>query len=244
MRSISRNIWAENMNFPALFGSQLWTPANTIMEGWWDASDLSTITVDTGGVSQLNDKSGNDQHLTQPLESARPATGTHTLNDLNMFFFNGSEALATYGDDFVVPTSGNFIVYQIAESFLPLDNVADGMFSMLNAAGRDWQYVGGVNVNDWNGRAVVSELGGVNTNFSPPAGVGPALYSLEFNFDASTITGYVSGSDVGGTTYTLTVTSPQTFITMSNRVGNALAGHFGEVFIDEDVTEAQRQRNE
>ena len=224
--------------------AEIWTPSEIVSEGWWDAGGKSIVTEDTGGVDYTGDLSGNDQPLTQPTEAARPATGTHTLNGLNMFFFNGSEALATYGDDFVVPSSGNFSVFQVSEAFLPLSNVSEGMFSMLNAAGRDWQYVGGVNVNDWNGRIVVSELGGTNTNFSPPAGVGPSVYSVEFNFDASTINGYVSGNAVGGTTYTLKVTSPQTFITMSNRVGNALAGHWGECIIVEDVSAGTRQRIE
>jgi len=224
----------------------LWTPSAINTEGWWDASDLSTITVDTGGVSQLDDLSGNVQHLTQPAEGARPATGIHALNGLNMLFYNGTDAMATYGDNFAIPASGNFSVFQVGEVFLPLDNVADGMFGMLCAGEcSDWQFVGGVNVNNFNGRIVANELGGVNTNFTPAMEIGPSLYNVVFDFSSSSITAYLSGTARNETVaYTIKVTDPQTFIVMSNRVGNALAGHGGETIIIEDVSEATRQKVE
>lgn len=221
-----------------------WTPSRISTEGWWDASELSTVKVVSGEVLQLDDKSGNEQHLTA-FAGFAPVTGTHTLNGLNMLYFDGTEAMATYGDDFVATPSGNFSVFQITEVFLPLDNVADGMFSMLGSDPLiDWQYVGGVNVNNWNGRIVANELGGTNTNFSPPAGTGPSLYNVEFDFTGSAISSYVSGSYVGGTTYTIKPVSAQTFIVMSNRVGNAPAGHYGETIIVEDVSEDTRQKIE
>jgi hypothetical protein len=224
-------------------GQALWVKLLSIADvdsiGWWDGSDIPTITEASGLVSQLDDKSGVAPDLTQS-PGFEPMTGTHMQNDLNMLYFDGSEALATYNSDFVIPANGNFSVTQVTEVFLPLDNVADGMFSMLDVGGTDWQFVGGVNVNNWNGRAVVTELGGVNTNFAP-MGVGPSVYTLEFNFDAGTISAYVGGQYVGGTTYTIKPTSPQQFIVMSNRVGQALAGHFGENYILSDITEGTRQ---
>jgi len=222
----------------------LWSPSELSTAAWYDASDLSTITEAAGAVSQLDDKSGNNQHLTQPAGAFQPATGTYTLNGLNMLYYDGTEALATYGDNFVVPASGNMSIFHVAEVFLPLANTADGMFAMLDAGGADWQLVGGVNTANFNGRAVVNELGGTNINFSPAMGIGGSIFNLEFNFDGGTINGYRTGNAVGGTTYTIKPTSPQTFILMSNRVGNALAGHGGETIIVEDVTQATREKIE
>ncbi|GAG48444.1 unnamed protein product, partial [marine sediment metagenome] len=99
------------------------------------------------------------------------------------------------------------------------------------AGGTDWQFVGGVNLSNFNGRIVANELGGTNTNFSPAMGIGASVYGMEFNFTDSTISGSITGNDVGGTDYTIKPTSPQTFIVNSNRVGNALAGHTGETVI-------------
>jgi hypothetical protein len=184
MRSISRNIWSESINFPALFGSRLWTPINE--KAWWDASDTSTITVISNEVRVLAEKTGNSPDLTA-FAGYGMATGTHSLNSLNMLYNDGSEAMATYNADYEVPSNGDFAISQLTEVFLPLDNVADGMFSMLDAGGVDWQFVGGVNVNGWNGRLVANEMGGTNTNFSPAMGIGPSIYTLVFNFTASNV---------------------------------------------------------
>lgn len=52
-----------------------WTPLElgTTLVAWWDASDSSTITTATGGVSQWDDKSGNGHHATQGTSGNRPA---------------------------------------------------------------------------------------------------------------------------------------------------------------------------
>ena len=223
----------------------LWTPAAIDTLGWWDAADLSTITVTFNEVTQLDDKSGNNQHLTQSIGFG-PATGTYTLNGLNMLYYDGTEALATYDDEFVVPASGNFSIFQVGEVSLPLNNVADGMFGMLCAHEcHDWQFVGGVNTGDFNGRIVANELGGANTNFTPAMGIGGAVYNVVFDFDNLAITAYVTGVARNETVaYTIKPCDPETFIVMSNRVGNALRGHVGETLIIEDVTEATRQKVE
>jgi len=227
-----------------LFGyGTLWQPSAITTEGWWDASVADYITESGGFVSQLDDLSGNSQHLTQPTGSFQPQTGTHTLNGLNMLYFAG-DALATYGDNFAMPASGNMAISQLCEVFLPLSSTAAGMFAMLNASGVDWQFVGGVNTADFNGRLVVTELGGVNTNFASPMGIGPSVYTVVFDYDSGTITGYLTGEEFTGTIYTIKVTDPQTFITMANRVGQTIAGHWGECLITEDVSVGARQKIE
>lgn len=54
--------------------------------GWWDATDSTTITTDTG-VSQWDDKSGNANHLTQGTGSNQPTQVTD-LAGRNMLDFN------------------------------------------------------------------------------------------------------------------------------------------------------------
>ena len=53
-----------------------WTPAEIDAAAWYDASDSESLTVDAGAVSQWNDKSGNDYHLTQGNSVRQPTLGT------------------------------------------------------------------------------------------------------------------------------------------------------------------------
>lgn len=65
------------------YTSQLWNPSFISTSLWLDASDSSTITESGGLVSQWNDKSGNNRHVTQPTQSNRP---TKVLDSI---VFNG-----------------------------------------------------------------------------------------------------------------------------------------------------------
>ena len=56
---------------------------------WLDAADASTITETGGKVSQWDDKSGNNNHLTQGTDASQPTTGTRTQNGLNVLDFTG-----------------------------------------------------------------------------------------------------------------------------------------------------------
>ncbi len=56
---------------------------------WLDASDTATITQSGGLVSQWNDKSANAYNATAAT-TARPTTGTRTINSLNTLDFNGT----------------------------------------------------------------------------------------------------------------------------------------------------------
>lgn len=53
---------------------------------WYDASDASTVTITSGKVSQVNDKSSYARHITQSTDSDRPTYETEV--------FNGKNALA------------------------------------------------------------------------------------------------------------------------------------------------------
>lgn len=68
----------------------LWTPARITTELWLDASDSSTLTLVSGGVSQWNDKSGNARHATQSDASKRPTVSSAAQNGLDVVLFDGS----------------------------------------------------------------------------------------------------------------------------------------------------------
>jgi hypothetical protein len=64
--------------------------------GWWDASDISSITQSGGLVSQWNDKSGSGLHVSQATAGLLP--GVATVNGLNAVGFDGT-------DDYMFTTS-------------------------------------------------------------------------------------------------------------------------------------------
>ena len=67
-----------------------WSPENsTAIEGWWDASDSSTITSSGSEVNQWSDKSGNGLNLAPVTGETGPTTNTITQNSLNVLDFNG-----------------------------------------------------------------------------------------------------------------------------------------------------------
>jgi len=63
--------------------SALWTPADITTALWLDAADASTITENSGAVSQWDDKSGNDRHAVQSIAESQPTYVTSSLNGKN-----------------------------------------------------------------------------------------------------------------------------------------------------------------
>lgn len=77
---------------------------------WFDASDLPTITIDSGASFWL-DKSGNNRHLSQSTATQRPALTLNAQNGLSVLTFDGS-------NDFMfnpsVGASGRDVVQMLA----------------------------------------------------------------------------------------------------------------------------------
>ena len=76
---------------PALTRLPLWTPSQISTALWLDAADASTIVLNGSTVSQWNDKSGNDFHLSQATAADQPAyeaTGFNGLPTVNWAAIN------------------------------------------------------------------------------------------------------------------------------------------------------------
>ena len=105
---------------------------------WYDASDTASITASGGAVSQLNDKSGNGNHLTQSVAGSKPTTGTRTIAGLNTLDFDGGDSLNTVTADGQTPVQA----YVVCEP----DTVAAGSRTMLNWGGANAQWY--IDAND------------------------------------------------------------------------------------------------
>ena len=84
-------------------GSAPFNPADLMAANtyWWDASDATTITKNgSDQVSQLADKSGNANHLTQSVDADKP------LANISM---NGVACIDCRPDLFMLPTANPFV---------------------------------------------------------------------------------------------------------------------------------------
>jgi hypothetical protein len=68
-----------------------WTPANITTALWLDADDSGTITLDSGAVSEWQDKSGNARHGTQSTAIRRPVVNATGINSKPTISFDGSD---------------------------------------------------------------------------------------------------------------------------------------------------------
>jgi len=91
----------------------LWTPADITTAAWFDASDASTITASAGSVSQWDDRSGNGNHVTQATGSSQPATGSASLNGLNVLAFDGGDHLKISSAPLTTQPSTIFVVTRV-----------------------------------------------------------------------------------------------------------------------------------
>jgi hypothetical protein len=59
------------------------------LAGWYDVSQPAGVTTGTGGISSLNDLSGNGRHLAQGTSTKRPALTAAGQNGLDVATFDG-----------------------------------------------------------------------------------------------------------------------------------------------------------
>jgi hypothetical protein len=163
------------MNPPAAGG---FTPADlTSLVAWYDMSDASTITSSSGAVSQVDDKSGQGNHVTQTSSDHKPTTGTVTLNGLNVLAFDGNAWLSRA----VIPIStSSFFVYAVARTEL---NSSQRVYVSLGSnnhvapshktqgagwgfliGGEIWIRTSGIPLDTWY-RQRLSASGGTITNY-------------------------------------------------------------------------------
>lgn len=155
---------------------------------WYDASDASTITIQTG-VSQLNDKGTAGFNLAQSVASQQPVYNSIQQNGLpTISFDSASSNKLVYTADSI-----NMDNMAFAIAFKPKEvNQYKAVFS-YNGDWNDWQIDSGdVNNANWLGR-MYSAFG---TDMYDSAGSTNTSQVLSFVCDttAGTLTGYKNGT--------------------------------------------------
>jgi hypothetical protein len=90
----------------AVIQGRLWTPEVLRPDAWFDAADLSTITIATG-VSEWRDKSGNERHMTQATAGVQPPLDLETKNGLACIRFRFQNTGGTESDNLAMSASLN-----------------------------------------------------------------------------------------------------------------------------------------
>jgi hypothetical protein len=140
-----------------------WTPAALSLTAWYDAGTPSDFTLDTGSVSQWNDRSGNSRHMSQSTGSAKPAYASATQNSLNLVTFDGTN------DYLAASALSNFIT---ASTFT--------IFAVVRHRGTS---VG--NSDTYNNRAIIADDAGyVGLHTNGPSGTG-SIRILAYNWDGT-----------------------------------------------------------
>lgn len=98
----------------------LWTPAAITTSAWYDASDFSSMLyhATTGNVTQWNDKSGNDNHLTQADQNLQPP-----LVGKKLEFVQGKTLTVNNGTNMLI-ASGNHSIFFVHDVFDPITSTA------------------------------------------------------------------------------------------------------------------------
>jgi hypothetical protein len=100
-----------------LFVGESWTPLSVAgCVGWWDASNLDSITESAGAVSQIDDLSGNGNHAEHDTAANQPTTGTRTVNSRNVLDCDGTSDMLRLPDLMSGATAGTaFVVAQVEQ---------------------------------------------------------------------------------------------------------------------------------
>ena len=222
---------------PRKFTQDTWTPAEITTALWLDAADSTTI-MQSSGITQWADKSGNNRHAVPPL-ATKPTYATSGINSL------GSVVFSSGADPFLVPSfasptgaNGLLVAFVAEKTGEPVNYSNPLTFGAVNA---QWSFIlpkNGVTVPNgenkcWfrNRSTDTSHVLSVN-NFGvnvPRLVVGTLKDSdgMALTFDGNVEATRAPATHILGSAAALTIgSSPD-----SSYSGNRFQGRMGEIII-------------
>ena len=199
---------------------------------WLDAGDVRSITESGNAVSQINDRSGNNNHFTQATGANQPTTNLYTHNYINTLRFDGIAHFLEKTSLTIAPNSTFYMVVKVMEtdgigdSILSADGTNDFQFSTQSSV----QYLPRVAANVFSGFSV-----------SEPYDYNFLLFGFKFNYDTNTATMYLNGEEVGSANdYNTLLSNNLHFRIAQNRSGVTFYEMlFGELIIIDRATTEQ-----
>ena len=207
---------------------------------WLDASDASSVTLNSGNVAEWRDKSGNGTHSTQFTAASQPAYNSTGLNSRGVVEFDSAEALtwasstatfnylhnATGGTIFMVllnatTSDPNAIRYILTNSSTSTANTGFGVFfDDRSSVSRNNGIVAGVD----RGVSGQGTSSGLASNAFPSAN-SYAVLSVAFDNSNATAASRVIAR-VNGTALSMGNTLTNAAAT-GNATSNLILGNFG-----------------
>ena len=223
-----------------------WTPEETSLFSWFDASDKSTISLSGGVVETILDKSPNGASLT--AESASGQTKNQTLIPRG---HNSLDVISLDGDDFysssplALSNSGNMICFIVC-NVSTINSHVDSILSAIGATSFQLQ--------SGHGAEFLCELqagpgAGVSTGKSTFGDFSGSyhIFQVVLDFTSSEALIYVDGSDITNTpiNYSTKLDINKVFRVFSNRsTAQQPSGFLAEFLIIENVDQQTRQKME
>lgn len=212
---------------------------------WLDAADSNTITTATG-VSQWNDKSGNDNHAVQATGSLQPTYASSAVT------FNGTSQYMTLSTPSILPSGATplgtyFFVTRLTSSGAVRAFFMYGPNTLTTGANPQFYY-------NASSQLVVDTFGAGGTTDSLNVLNARTLLSSTISNAAGTgtVTGWRNGTSFGPTTYTTaSITSQQGLIGVTKSgagAGSLTFYHIGDineiVIYNQVLSTLQRQQVE
>ena len=223
-----------------------WTPQKqSSLFAWYDASDNSTLTINSGIVEAIADKSLNNNSLLAGSSSVKNQTlipgGQNSLDVVSM---DGDDHYVTQNMN--LPSSGNLSCFMVCK----IDAIDSPLDSILSAVGpTSFQFAAG-NISEFRGQLAANGIGDSNTGVSTHGNLGGVyrIFALTMDFTSSQqCLIYADGADITNTpiAYTTKLGSPKTFRVFANRANaEKPSGFISEVVFAENTDEATRQKME
>ena len=166
--------------------AMLWTPSAINTGLWLDASDIASVTVISGGVSQWNDKSGNNKNATQLSASSRPVLGS--LNGLGTLSFDGLDDFLSLPRGFLV--TDNYSLFILATPDLGTEGY---LYSFLNESTARQSSI----ITKYGSKAYEFYESNGAARFTLGAESLAGFNLLSYDISGTTVTGYANGSASG-----------------------------------------------
>ena len=222
-----------------------WSPTMASLFAWYDASDNSTLTINSGIVEAIADKSLNNNSLLAGSSSVKNQTlipgGQNSLDVISM---DGDDHYVTQNMN--LPSSGNLSIFMVCK----IDAIDSPLDSILSAIGStSFQFAAG-NISEFRGQLAANGIGGSNTGVSTHGNLGGVyrIFALTMDFTSSQqCLIYADGADITNTpiAYTTKLGSPKTFRVFANRANaEKPSGFISELVFVENTDEATRQKME
>lgn len=223
-----------------------WTPEETLLFSWFDASDKSTINLSGGVVETILDKSSNGASLTAKAASSQ--TKNQTLisrghNSLDVISLDGNDFYSS--SPIALSSSGNLTCFIVCNTSV-VDNPTDSIFSAVGAT--SFQFQAG-DSSQFLCELTATGLGGTTTGVSAAGDFSGSyhIFELVMNFSSSQCLIYADGSDITNAplAYTTKLDTNKVFRVFTNR-GNSQqpSGFLAEFLIIENVDQQTRQKME